>query len=222
MRNEPTLPRIVIEERGGGAGTFVLGMIVGAGIALVLAPRSGRETQRALRGVAGGLRETAAGGVDEARASVSGWVHRGRERVDAVRGAVDTKVDQARTAVEDGRAAAAQAQSELRRRVAEAKASYRSGQRGEVPVPSGPRLTPLSPSAAGASGARGTVDAEPAPPALTLSRPSAEKPAAERPAADRPQVDRPEGGSMVVQEVVITRVSTETDAGDLVDGDVAK
>lgn len=216
MSNEPTLPRIVIEERGGGAGTFVLGMIVGAGVALVLAPRSGRETQRALRGVAGGLRETAAGGMDEARASVSGWVHRGRERVDAVRGAVDTRVDQARTAVEDGRAAAAQAQSELRRRVAEAKASYRSGQRGEVPAPSGPRLAPLSPSA-GSSSARVTVDGEPAPPALTLSRP-----AADRPAAERPSIDRPEGGSMVVQEVVITRVSTETDAGDLVDGDVAK
>lgn len=108
MREDVGQPRIVIEERGGGAGSFLLGVLVGAGAALLLAPRSGRETQREIRGFVTG-------------------------RVDAVRGAVDTRVEQARTAVDEGRSAAAQARGELQRRVEEAKASYRGGQRPEPP-----------------------------------------------------------------------------------------
>ena len=108
MREDLGQPRIVIEERGGGAGSFLLGVLVGAGAALLLAPRSGRETQREIRGFVTG-------------------------RVDAVRGAVDTRVEQARTAVDEGRSAAAQARAELQRRVEEAKASYRGGQRPEPP-----------------------------------------------------------------------------------------
>ncbi|HEX8391372.1 MAG TPA: hypothetical protein VF665_03355, partial [Longimicrobium sp.] len=115
-------------------------------------------------------------------------------------------------------------------RLDEAKAQYRSGKRGEAPAPAGPRLSPLSP----APSARVTADGEPAPATLTLSAAAADRPdilsPVQRtdivPAADRPDsspaANRAEGGSMVVQEVVITRMSTETDAGDLVDGDAAK
>jgi hypothetical protein len=108
MREDVGQPRIVIEERGGGSGSFLLGVLVGAGAALLLAPRSGRETQREIRGFVTG-------------------------RVDAVRGALDTRVEQVRTAVDEGRSAAAQARAELQRRVEEAKASYRGGQRPEPP-----------------------------------------------------------------------------------------
>jgi gas vesicle protein len=148
MREDVGQPRIVIEERGGGAGSFLLGVLVGAGAALLLAPRSGRETQRDIRGFVTG-------------------------RVDAVRGAVDTGVEQARTAVHEGRSAAAQARTDLQRRVEEAKASYRGGQRPEPPRA----------------------------PALQL-------------AASAPRVQP------AVQEVVITEVTTEPDAGDLAGGEV--
>ena len=39
----------VIEEKGGGAGSFLLGAVIGAGIALLLAPQSGVETRRDIK-----------------------------------------------------------------------------------------------------------------------------------------------------------------------------
>lgn len=125
---------IVIEERG-GVRTFVLGALVGAGVALLLAPRSGRETQREVARVLGSLRD---GGADGARDSVTGWVGSTRGRVtgrlDDVRQAVDDGMGKVRGAVEEGRMAARQARSELRRRLDGAKATYASGRAGTPPV----------------------------------------------------------------------------------------
>ena len=133
---------VVIEERGGGVGTFLLGALFGAGVALLLAPRGGRETQAELGRLLGGVRELAGGPAGGTRESVAGWVGRTRGRVtgrlDEVRAAVDDRLDQVRGAVDEGRMAATQARVELRRRVDEAKAVYRSG-RGEIPL-SGPRV----------------------------------------------------------------------------------
>lgn len=131
---------VVIEERG-GLGTFLLGALFGAGVALLLAPRSGRETQAELARALGGMREAADGPVDGTRQSVAGLVTRVRGgfsgRLDEVRAAVDDRVDRVRGAVDEGRLAATQARVELRRRVDEAKAAYRTN-RG--PAPSGPRV----------------------------------------------------------------------------------
>jgi gas vesicle protein len=132
----------VMEERG-GFGTFLLGAVVGAGVALLLAPRNGRETQAELARALGGLRESAGGPVDGTRQSVAGMVTRARGgltgRLDEVRAAVDDRMDRVRGAVDEGRLAATQARVELRRRVDEAKAAYRTS-RG--PAPSGPRVMP--------------------------------------------------------------------------------
>jgi gas vesicle protein len=129
----------VIEEGGGGMRTFVLGALVGAGVALLLAPRSGRETQAELARALGGLRDRADGPVDGARLSLTDWVGRARGRVtgrlDEVRTVVDDRVGRVRGAVDEGRMAARQARVELRRRVDEAKATYRSGREGTAPVP---------------------------------------------------------------------------------------
>ena len=161
---------VVVEERGGGVGTFLVGALFGAGVALLLAPRGGRETQAELARLLGGVRERAGGPVEGTRESVATFVGRTRGRVtgrlDEVRAAVDDRLSQVRGAVDEGRMAATQARVELRRRVDEAKATYRAG-RGEVPF-SGPRMV-----------------------------------AAERPAGGAPD------------EVVVTGVSTERDAGDL-------
>jgi gas vesicle protein len=142
---------VVIEERG-GFGTFLLGALVGAGVALLLAPRSGRETQAELARALGGVREMAGGPVDGTREAVAGWAGRARGgltgRLDEVRAAVDDRMDRVRGAVDEGRMAATQARVELRRRVDEAKAAYRTN-RG--PAPSGPRAMPVqAPAAAGA------------------------------------------------------------------------
>ncbi|HEX6037364.1 YtxH domain-containing protein, partial [Longimicrobium sp.] len=123
-----------IEERGGGVRTFLLGVAVGAGVALLLAPRAGRETQRELGRALAGLRD---GGVGGAAGSLTGSVGSLRGRVTGrladVRQSVDDGLGRVRGAVEEGRMAARQARGELRRRLDEAKATYRAGQEGAAP-----------------------------------------------------------------------------------------
>jgi gas vesicle protein len=120
MRDQDDLPYIVIERRGGG-GAFVLGVLVGFGAALLLAPRSGADTREAFLGAALGVRGAVA------------------ERVTAVRGAVDAGREQARAAVATGRGAARDARADLLRRVEEAKALRRSGRApGTVEAPPPP------------------------------------------------------------------------------------
>ncbi|HEV2149381.1 MAG TPA: YtxH domain-containing protein, partial [Longimicrobiaceae bacterium] len=94
MRDYDDYPRIVIERESGGLGAFVWGALLGAGAALLLAPRTGAETQRELRERARRLRETAEGRVTEARDTVTGAVDRARgevtDRISAVRDAIET------------------------------------------------------------------------------------------------------------------------------------
>jgi gas vesicle protein len=131
MRDYDDYPHIVIERDRGGFGPFLWGALLGAGAALLLAPRTGADTQRELRERARALRDAAEGRVNDARDSVSGAVERARgevtDRISTVRDAIETRADQARTAVEAGRRAAMDARSDLERRVAEAKSAYRSG-----------------------------------------------------------------------------------------------
>jgi gas vesicle protein len=131
MRDYDDYPRIVIERESGGLGAFVWGALLGAGAALLLAPRTGAETQRELRERARRLRDTAEGRVNEARDSVTGAVERARgevtDRISAVREVIETRADQARSAVDAGRRAARDARYDLERRVADAKAAYQGG-----------------------------------------------------------------------------------------------
>jgi len=136
MGDYDDLPHIVIERRGAGSA-FVLGALVGAGAALLLAPRSGAETQAEIVRAALGLRSAAGDRVGGARGAMVGRVERTRgqlvDGVSAVRGAVESRAAQAHSAVGVGRAAAVDARAELRRRVEEAKATYRAGRGGMVP-----------------------------------------------------------------------------------------
>lgn len=131
MADYDDLPTLVIETRGGGGtGTFLLGVLVGAAAALLLAPRSGPETQAEIAGAVRRLRDDVEDRVGGARDSVAHRVGRVRDRVsgtvDSVRGGVSTRVQQARAAVEAGVDAARDAREELQRRVDDAKRSYRS------------------------------------------------------------------------------------------------
>jgi gas vesicle protein len=121
----------VIEEKGGGVGSFLLGAVVGAGIALLLAPQSGIETRRdikrrarqvsdAAKDAAGDLQDTVVDRYSKAKASVG-------TTIDSARQAIDLKKHQASEAIRAGREAAAQAREELEARLAETKAAYQAG-----------------------------------------------------------------------------------------------
>ena len=121
MRDQDDTPYIVIErDRGGGVGSFVLGALVGAGLALLFAPKSGAETQEELREHARKLRAAAEERVREAQRQLE-------ERLDDVRDGVQTRFDDVKEAVTAGRSAASDARHDLEKRLQRSKAAYRAG-----------------------------------------------------------------------------------------------
>lgn len=128
MGDYEDLPYIVIERRSGGLGPFVWGALLGAGAALLLTPRSGRETQAEIRGGLDRLRDVTTGRVHDARDTVTGAVTRTRnriyDRIDNVRDDLEARAQQAREAIEAGRRAAREARGDLERRVHQARDGY--------------------------------------------------------------------------------------------------
>lgn len=124
-------PYVVIEKETGSVGSLLLGFALGAGVALLFAPRAGIETRRELTRGARRVQRSAQDMVDEVAGNVSGGFHHARQQVedhiDAARQAVELKREQVTRAVEAGRVAAHQAREELERRIAETKAAYQSG-----------------------------------------------------------------------------------------------
>lgn len=121
MRNQDEGPYIVIERDGGsGVGAFVLGALVGAGIALLFAPKSGAETQEDIKRQARKLRTAAEDRVREAQRQIE-------ERLGDVRDGVQTRLDGVKDAVSAGRSAATDARSDLEKRLQRSKAAYRAG-----------------------------------------------------------------------------------------------
>lgn len=117
-------PYVIIEKHSNDISSLVIGLALGAGVALLFAPQSGAETRRRLRRGVGRVTDAAMETLEVARAEVE-------DRVGAVRDAVDIKKEQVSRAVEAGRAAAQQARDELERRIADTKAAYHTsgGQR---------------------------------------------------------------------------------------------
>lgn len=121
MRNQEEGPYIVIERDGGsGVGAFLLGALVGAGIALLLAPKSGAETQEDLKRQARKLRTAAEERVREAQRQLE-------ERLGDVREGVQSRLDGVKDAVSAGRSAASDARTDLEQRLQRSKAAYRAG-----------------------------------------------------------------------------------------------
>src|SRR5690606_22703969 len=114
------MPYIIIERRSGGFGSLVLGALLGAGAALLLAPRSGRETRDEIRAGALRLRDRA----EDAARSVTDAVN---ETIGGVRGEVEGRVDAARDAFEAGRRAARETRRDMEARVREVRAGVRGG-----------------------------------------------------------------------------------------------
>ena len=120
MRDDQVSYVVLERDRGTGVGSFVLGALVGAGLALLFAPQSGAETQEELRARARKLKEQA---TERVRA-VQGDLE---SRLDQACAEMQTRVDGVRGAVESGRQAAQQAREELERRLEQSKAAYHAG-----------------------------------------------------------------------------------------------
>jgi gas vesicle protein len=124
-------PYVIVERRdaGGGIGSFIIGLALGAGVALLLAPQSGEETRRAVARRARRAQEAAQDFVEDVSGTVADKFNQVRtsveERIDATFEAVDAKKRQVSNAVEAGRAAARQTRGELEHRIAERKAAYK-------------------------------------------------------------------------------------------------
>ena len=124
-------PYIVIEKHSGGAGDFLLGALIGAGVALLFAPRSGRETRadisRRARAAQDRVRDVATGVTDQVVDTFETARTRIEEQIESARDAIVTKKEQVSRAMEAGREAAQQARTDLERRLAETKAAYNAG-----------------------------------------------------------------------------------------------
>lgn len=122
-------PYVVIERRESSVGSLVLGLAIGAGIALLFAPRTGEETRRDLQRRARRVGGQAQDLVSEVSDSVTQRIHQARstveDRIDSARHAMEIKRRQVTNAVGAGRAAAQQARVELEQRIAETKAAYK-------------------------------------------------------------------------------------------------
>lgn len=111
-------PYIVIERRSGTLSGFLWGALVGAGVAMLFAPRSGRETRNEIRDRAIRLR-------DRAEEAVRGVADTVTDTIGGMRGEVEGRIDAAREAFEAGRRAARETRQDMEVRVREVRAGVR-------------------------------------------------------------------------------------------------
>lgn len=111
---------IIIERRNGNFGTFLWGLLLGAGAAILFAPKSGDETRRELRDSLDRMKEQAEERVREVQRTVT-------ETVDDVRRQMEEGVEAARRAIDSGREAALASADEVEQRVRDSSAAFRAG-----------------------------------------------------------------------------------------------
>ena len=117
-------PYIIVErtEDGGGVLPFLWGALIGAGVAMLFAPRSGRETRAEITGGVRRLKEKAEDTVRGVQESVT-------DAVEGVREQVGGRVNVARTAFDAGKTAARESRADMEKRIRAARESFESGQR---------------------------------------------------------------------------------------------
>ena len=122
-------PYVIIEKQDSGIGPFLLGIAVGAGVALLFAPQSGQETRRGIARSARRAQDAAQDLVEDVSGTVADKFKEVRtsveERIEATVGAIDDKKRRVTNAFHAGRAAAREARGELEQRIAETKAAYK-------------------------------------------------------------------------------------------------
>jgi len=114
-------PVVIVERSSGpGLGAFVVGALLGAGAALLLAPKTGRETQEELKQQVQKWKGVAEERMKDAQRAVEDGIDQARE-------GVSDRFDQVRDAVDAGRKAAHEARDDLEYKLEQSKAAYRAG-----------------------------------------------------------------------------------------------
>jgi len=123
---------VVYVREGGGSAVkwFLAGAVIGGGLALLFAPRSGEATRRLLARKARDLRDLAEDSLDDLGERFEEGKERVREEVERVREGVRERVEDARgraaDAVDAVRGAGHSAREELERRLADARVRRRA------------------------------------------------------------------------------------------------
>ena len=124
-----TEPYVIVEKQEIGIGPFLLGIALGAGVALLFAPQSGQETRRGIARSARRAQDAAQDFVEDVSGTVADKIKEVRtsveERIEATIDAVDDRKRRVTNAFHAGRAAAREARGELEQRIAETKAAYK-------------------------------------------------------------------------------------------------
>jgi gas vesicle protein len=119
------VPYVVIERTGSGLIPFVWGALIGAAAALLLAPKSGAETQQELKERARKLRERAEEKAGELQDTLQDAFSQGRRQVEdkyeVAKGKVQEGRERAQQALDAGKKAARAARSELEDRMADSR-----------------------------------------------------------------------------------------------------
>src|SRR5947207_12062883 len=93
------------DNEGGGGGAFVMGLltgtVLGAGLGMLFAPKSGSEIRNQLSEQAGNLANTASEGYRKASESAGQWADRGKDLYEKTRDAVSRGADEAQRYVRD-------------------------------------------------------------------------------------------------------------------------
>jgi gas vesicle protein len=130
MSNEDNRP-VVIVERSSGLASFFWGALCGAGIALLMAPRTGEETREVLRSKGRRLRARAQGTAEDLHGRLEDGYEMAKARVEEGFESARSGLSDIRTgthdAVEAGKATVHSAREELERRLSEARAARKGG-----------------------------------------------------------------------------------------------
>jgi gas vesicle protein len=85
------------EESGYSMGgiflSFLLGGFAGAGIALLLAPQSGRETRQKIKDLSDNVKEKAMGYIADAKDKVSGSIDKGKKFYEENKSVISTAIE---------------------------------------------------------------------------------------------------------------------------------
>ena len=125
------VPYVVIERSGSGLAPFVWGALLGAAAALLLAPKSGAETQQELKERARRLRERAEEKADELQHSFQDAVSEGRRQFDQRYEQAKRKVSEGRSKAQEAIEAGREAAKTARSKAGQGATSEPGGEEGE-------------------------------------------------------------------------------------------
>ena len=126
MSEQDQQPYVIVEKRGSGLVAFLWGSLGGASVALLLAPKTGEETQKDLREGARRLRDDLGEKLEDLRGSFEEGFERVQEETAEHVDAAREQQQVAGEAIKAGKDAARKARSDLEQRVAESKAAYKA------------------------------------------------------------------------------------------------